>query len=239
MKVYNCLIVDDEVAAHEVLISYITRLPYLEVMAQAYDAVEAEVIIKQNAIDIVFLDINMPEVSGLEFILKLKTPPILILTTAYTEYALDAFDLGVVDYLVKPIPYNRFLKCIYKVTNTSMSFIEKKEEKSITLKIDGTIKTLLYDDINYFQALGNYVKVVTHQKSHLTILTMQDLEKKLDQTAFIRVHKSFIVPRTVLNKHQDFLKIDMGDQIIPIGRSYKIAVQNFLTAYLPNSFRDK
>jgi two-component system, LytTR family, response regulator len=228
MKKYNCLIVDDEAAAHEVLLSYIARLQYLDVAAQAYDAVEAGEIIRHQSIDIVFLDINMPEISGLEFIVTLKNPPKIILTTAYTEYALDAYDLGVADYLVKPIPYNRFLKCMHKVINTSGEITADKAEGYIELKIDGIKKAIQYTEVLFFQALGNYIKIITASKSYLTILTMQELEKKLNPGAFIRIHKSFIVPVTVLKKHQEFQKIEVKDQTIPIGRSYKIAVQKFL-----------
>jgi two-component system, LytTR family, response regulator len=229
VKKYNCLIVDDEEAAHEVLKNYIARLKYLHVAAQAYDAIEAGEIIKQQEIDIVFLDINMPEISGLEFIVTLKNPPKIILTTAYSEFALDAYDLGVVDYLVKPIPFNRFLKCMHKILPADNKIpTTHREEKSIELKIDGSNKIIQYSDVLYFQALGNYIKIVTASKSYLTILTMQELEKKLASKVFIRVHKSFIVPTLNLKKHVGFQKILIANQEIPIGRSYKVVVQKMV-----------
>jgi two-component system, LytTR family, response regulator len=226
---YNCLIVDDEDAAHEVLKNYIARLKYLHVAAQAYDAIEAGEIIKQQEIDIVFLDINMPEISGLEFIVTLKNPPKIILTTAYSEFALDAYDLGVVDYLVKPIPFNRFLKCMHKILPADNKIpTTHTEEKSIELKVDGMNKVIQYSDVLYFQALGNYIKIVTVSKSYLTILTMQELEKKLASKIFIRVHKSFIVPTLKLKQHIGFQKIVIANQEIPIGRSYKVVVQKMV-----------
>jgi two-component system, LytTR family, response regulator len=229
MKMYKCLIVDDEEAAHEVLKNYIARLKYFQMVAQAYDAIEAGEIIKQQEIDIVFLDINMPEISGLEFIVTLKNPPKIILTTAYSEFALDAYDLGVVDYLVKPIPFNRFLKCIHKIlpAENEVSNIST-EEKSIELKIDGANKVIEYIDVLYFQALGNYIKIVTASKSYLTILTMQELEKKLSSKIFVRVHKSFIVPTFHLKQHIGLQKIMIAKQEIPIGRSYKMVVQKMV-----------
>jgi two-component system, LytTR family, response regulator len=229
VKKYNCLIVDDEEAAHEVLKNYIARLKHLHVEAQAYDAIEAGEIIKKQEIDIVFLDINMPEISGLEFIVTLKNSPKIILTTAYSEYALDAYDLGVVDYLVKPIPYNRFLKCMHKIlpTENEVSNIST-EEKSIELKINGANKVIQYSDVLYFQALGNYIKIITASKSYLTILTMQELEKKLPTKIFVRVHKSFIVPTFYLKQHIGLQKIMIAKQEIPIGRSYKVVVQKMI-----------
>jgi two-component system, LytTR family, response regulator len=229
MKMYKCLIVDDEEAAHEVLKNYIARLKYLHMVAQAYDAIEAGEIIKQQEIDIVFLDINMPEISGLEFIVTLKNPPKIILTTAYSEYALDAYDLGVVDYLVKPIPFNRFLKCMHKILPTTNETTDNTiEEKSIELKIDGANKVIQFNDVLYFQSLGNYIKIVTENKSFLTILTMQELEKKLTPKIFVRIHKSFIVPVTQLKNHIVFQKIIIAKQEIPIGRSYKVVVQKMV-----------
>jgi two-component system, LytTR family, response regulator len=229
VKKFNCLIVDDEEAAHEVLKNYISRLKYLHVAAHAYDAIEAGEIIKQQEIDIVFLDINMPEISGLEFIVTLKNAPKIILTTAYSEFALDAYDLGVVDYLVKPIPLNRFLKCMHKILPTDNEVsVAPVEEKSIELKIDGVNKIIQYSDVLYFQALGNYIKIVTASKNYLTILTMQELEKKLASKIFVRIHKSFIVPTIQLKNHISFQKIEIGSQEIPIGRSYKVVVQKIL-----------
>jgi two-component system, LytTR family, response regulator len=229
VKKYNCLIVDDEAAAHEVLKNYIARLKHLHVAAQAYDAVEASEVIKLQEIDIVFLDINMPEISGLELIVTLKNPPKIILTTAYSEFALDAYDLGVVDYLVKPIPFNRFLKCMHKILPTHNEVPSNiAEEKSIELKIDGANKVIQYCDVLYFQALGNYIKIVTASKSYLTILTMQELEKNLSSKIFVRVHKSFIVPTFHLKQHIGLQKIVIAKQEIPIGRSYKMVVQKMV-----------
>ncbi len=228
MKTYNCLIVDDEAAAHEVLKNYIARLKHLQLCAQAYDAIEAGEIIKAQEIDIIFLDINMPEISGLEFIVTLKDPPKIILTTAYSEFALDAFDLGVVDYLVKPIPFNRFLKCIHKILPTANENQKIIDEQSIELKIDGLTKVMHYKDILYFQSLGNYVKIVMISKSYLTILTMQELEKKLPSKLFIRVHKSYIVSIAELKNHVGFQHVTVDGQTIPIGRSYKVVVQKLM-----------
>ncbi len=229
MKMYKCLIVDDEEAAHEVLKNYIARLKYLHMVAQAYDAIEAGEIIKKQEIDVVFLDINMPEISGLEFIVTLKNPPKIILTTAYSEYALDAYDLGVVDYLVKPIPFNRFLKCMHKILPATNDITDNAiEVKSIALKIDGANKVIPFKEVLYFQSLGNYIKIVTASKSYLTILTMQELEKKLASKIFVRVHKSFIVPTVQLKQHVGFQKIMIAKQEIPIGRSYKMVVQKMV-----------
>jgi two-component system, LytTR family, response regulator len=228
MKIYKCLIVDDEEAAHEVLKNYISRLKYLQLSAQAYDAIDAGEIIKQQKIDIVFLDINMPEISGLEFIVTLNDAPKIILTTAYSEFALDAYDLGVVDYLLKPIPFNRFLKCMHKILPAIDNDQKTTEAQYIELKIDGASKVINYNEILFFQSLGNYIKIVTAYKNYLSILTMQELEKKLSAKVFVRVHKSFIIPIKKLQNHNAFQKIEIGKYTIPIGRSYKVVVQKLV-----------
>jgi DNA-binding LytR/AlgR family response regulator len=230
---YNCLIVDDETGAHAVLKNYIERLKYLQLVGEAYDAVEASIILQEQKIDLVFLDVNMPEISGLDFIKTLQNPPKIILTTAYSEFALEAYDLGVVDYLVKPIPFNRFLKCLHKVIPEMLDSIQidtlattsKPLLTSLRVKVDGVMMQIAYDDILYFQALGNYVKIVTAVKKHLTISTMQELEKMIDSRIFVRVHKSYIVPIKHVFEQKNPQKVIIANNEIPIGRSYKLAVQ--------------
>jgi two-component system, LytTR family, response regulator len=222
----RCLIIDDEPGAHEVLVNYINRVAELELCAQAYDAIQANSILKSSAIDLIFLDINMPEISGLEFIEMLQTPPQIILTTAHSEHALEAYDKGVIDYLLKPIPFPRFLKAINKAQ--AALALQKPEEviTTITLKVDGLEEVFLFSDIQYFESVGNYVKVVAKPKPKLTLITLNKLEEMLPKSAFIRVHKSYIVPTEVAKQayKSDFIAIDNVQ--IPIGRTYKMLINS-------------
>jgi DNA-binding LytR/AlgR family response regulator len=233
----KCLIVDDEPAAHLVLENYIGKLDQLELVGNAYNAIEGSKFIMSHEIDVVFLDINMPEISGLEFIQTMKNQPSIILTTAYSEYALNAFDLGVIDYLVKPIPLARFLKAINKLTSNGIQSNEPSEKHavskySIQFRVDGAMQEFKYADILFFQGLGNYIKIITAEKSYLTILTMTDLELQLDESNFMRIHKSYIINTRHLDKTIPKEFVFIGKNTIPIGRSYKISIQNWFKKQL-------
>jgi DNA-binding LytR/AlgR family response regulator len=218
---YKCIIVDDEPHAHEVLKAFISKLEDFELIDTALNAIEASKLIREKKIDVMFLDINMPEISGLELISTLQNPPKIILTTAYSEFALNAFDLGAIDYLVKPIPFVRFLKAIDKLRNTSLVIPEATFQPYLELRIDGISKKFQTSDILFFQSYGNYIKVHTEKKTFLTILSMIELEKHLNPSQFVRVHKSFIVPTESIKENLIQDKIVIGATEIPIGRSYR------------------
>jgi DNA-binding LytR/AlgR family response regulator len=228
----NCIIVDDEQGAHAVLKNYIERTDFLELVGEGYNAIEAAKLLREQRVDLMFLDINMPEITGLEFVSTLINPPKIILTTAYSEFALEGFEIGAIDYLMKPIPFVRFLKAVNKIeTNhqaANIELITQEDNLNFRFKIDGVFKTFELEQICYFQALGNYVKIVTKDKNHLTIMTFTDLEKFLGKNAFIRVHKSFIVPIEAVKNSWDKEKITIGNEEIPVGRSYKAMLHNFL-----------
>ncbi len=216
----NCVIIDDEQAAHAVLKNYIQRTDFLALVGQGYNAIDATKLLREHTVDVLFLDINMPEITGLEFVSTLTNPPKIILTTAYSEYALNGFDIGAVDYLLKPIPFVRFLKAVNKIAapptpalSTAPSFVN--------FKVDGAFKHFELESILYFQALGNYVKIITADKSYLSIMTFTDLELYLKQTSFVRIHKSYIVPALTLKTNLNKEKLIIANEEIPIGRSYK------------------
>jgi two-component system, LytTR family, response regulator len=221
----NCIIVDDEPNAHAVLVNYINRHDALNLVAQAYSAIEAKTLFEDHNIDLIFLDINMPELSGIEYLKSEQIQAQVILTTAYSEFALDGFDLGVADYLLKPIPYPRFEQAIEKTKNLME---RNKKEKFIHFKIEGIKKKFLYSEILYFQSLGNYIKIVTPVKSFLLIGTLLELEKELTHNYFVRIHKSFIVPRHTITQKNHLLKINIGTTEIPVGRTYKDIVMEIL-----------
>ena len=223
MKVLNCIIADDEPIARQILENYIDALPYLNLIASCKNAFEVLEFLQENEVDILFLDINMPKLSGLSLLKTLQKKPNVIITTAYPEYAIAGFELSVTDYLVKPFSLERFMQAVQKVHKkpvvTTTILKEREAYESIFVKSDKKIIKLNFDEIYYAEAYGNYVKIFA-DKMILTPQTLSDFLEKLSKD-FIRIHKSFIVNF----KH---LKMIDGNQIIlqneakiPIGKSYK------------------
>jgi DNA-binding LytR/AlgR family response regulator len=223
----KCIIVDDEPAAHYVLVNYISQNPLLELSHQCYNAIEALNVLRSNTVDLMFLDIDMPEISGLELLQTLKNIPRTILTTAYSEFALESYEYGVIDYLLKPIYYPRFVKSIERFL--ALDPVEKPDatDISITLKVDGNVIELPTADILYAQSYGNYVKIFTTGKSHLASITTNQLESILPQDHFVRVHKSYIV---AIGKIEQVERdnIIMNNEKIPVGITYRRNLSRFL-----------
>jgi DNA-binding LytR/AlgR family response regulator len=224
----KCIIVDDEPAAHYVLVNYISQNPLLELTYQCYNAIEALNILRSNTIDLMFLDIDMPEISGLELLQTLKNIPRTILTTAYSEFALESYEYGVIDYLLKPIYYPRFVKSIERFL--AMDVVDKPETtagKSIAVKVDSVVIDLPVNDILYAQSYGNYVKIFTPDKSHLASITTNQLESMLPQDHFVRVHKSYIVAVGKIEQVERD-NIILNNEKIPIGITYRRNLSRFL-----------
>jgi DNA-binding LytR/AlgR family response regulator len=221
----TCIIVDDEPYAHEVLKSHVLLNKELNLVAQCFSVNEAKQFMVQNEVDLIFLDINMPDTTGLDWLKEKQMHAKVVLCTAYSEFALEAFDLNAVDYLLKPIALERFEKAISKVQKIMSADLKAL---SIKLKIGYNIFNFYYNEILYFQSVGNFIKVVCDNKSHLTLLTMHELESKLDANYFIRVHKSFIAPVSAIRNSFSTQKIVIGDTEIPIGRTYVEAVKAVL-----------
>jgi len=224
MKIVNCIIADDEPIARQILENYVEAIPSLNLVASCKNAFEVLEILQEKEIDVLFLDINMPKLSGLSLLKTLQKKPNVIITTAYPEYAIEGFELSVTDYLVKPFSLERFMQAVQKVNQskkvTATTVVTQNETaKSIFVKSDKKIIKLNLDDIYYAEAYGNYVKIYADNM----ILTPQTLSDFLEKLAkdFIRIHKSFIINF----KH---LKMIDGNQIIlqndvklPIGKSFK------------------
>jgi DNA-binding LytR/AlgR family response regulator len=230
----RCLVVDDEPLAVKLVSSHIQQIDSLEIVASCKNALQALEILRNEPIDLMFLDIHMPQISGLDFLRTLTHPPKVILTTAYREYALEGFELDVVDYLLKPISFERFLKSVNKYferMESPVSFHEQNNpfprEDFILVKDNRTIFKVCLQDILFIEAFGEYVKIHTPEKVHLSRETMHDMEERLPHADFLRVHRTFLVP---IRKITGFSSFSVYIQIheIPIGRSYKDAVQQAL-----------
>jgi len=218
----KCIIVDDEPAAHYVLANYIKQNPQLELVFQAYNGIEAMDYLRENKVDLMFLDINMPEISGMELLKIIPNHPKTILTTAYSEFALESYDYGVIDYLLKPIFFPRFLKAVERFFSTEN--IKAKEEEvvinTISVKIDGYFIDIELDQLLFAQSFGNYVKLYTIKRTYLGSITTTELEKCLPEKNFMRIHKSYIVALDKIETtDKDFVVIK--NEKIPVGITYK------------------
>lgn len=217
----NCIIVDDEPKAISVLKKYCADIHILELRAWFGKALAAAKYCNENEIDLVFLDIQMPGTSGFEFIKLLKHHPLIIFTTSFPEYAAESYNINAVDYLLKPITYDRFSKAVLKAKEIH-SFYNKQERKDLTyffVRSGTDFHKLHTDDILFFEKLGNYIKVVTRKESLLTRMSFGELQTLIDDR-FVRTHKSYIVSLPNVTKIANN-KIVINNHTLPIGIIYK------------------
>jgi len=226
MEKFKCLIVEDEPLAAEVLEDYIGQVPFLELKGICSDAIYALEILQKQKIDVVFLDIHLPRVKGLDFIKMLKNRPQIIVTSAYRDYALDGYELNVLDYLLKPINFNRFLMAVTKLKsqNTAEVVVNPQgvstERAHLFININKKRVKIYLDEILYIESKREYISIVIKDRSFLTKFQLSEIEELLASNNFIRVHRSFIVAK---NKIDAFTAsdVEISGQQIPIGRSYK------------------
>jgi DNA-binding LytR/AlgR family response regulator len=223
---YRCLIIDDELPARELMKAYMEVLPDFEVVGLFDNAIDGFIYLQSNEVDLLFLDIQMPRMSGLELLKALHKKPKVILTTAFREYAVEAFDLEIFDYLVKPISQERFLKAISKFLHFQEIAKSVNPEPNafnnayLFLKVDKDQVKVFLNDILYIEGLKDYIKVFTNEGLYVVYERLGYMEAKLPESKFIRVHKSFIVAIDKISTYNnDSLKIQQ--QEIPIGRMYK------------------
>jgi DNA-binding LytR/AlgR family response regulator len=232
-----CLAVDDEPPALQVIEKYISAVPVLQLKASVNNAVDALSILRNNKVDLIFLDIQMPHLLGTDFMRSLINPPKVIFTTAFRKYAVDGFELDAVDYLLKPISFERFLKAVNKVmrlniipTENGLSFnqpqIKNISESFIYLRADRKNIKVNFDDILFIESLKDYIKVVTKEKSIITKQSISSLEENLPKN-FIRIHRSFIVSLNKIEAYTNEL-IQIGKYELPISRSYRHEVEKVL-----------
>lgn len=216
----QCMIVDDEPLAQQVLEKYIRQTPGLELVASCFHAGEAFSSLHMHKTDLIFLDIKMPAVTGIDFIRSLKDPPAFIFTTAFAEYALQSYELQAVDYLLKPITYERFRKSIDRFTGQRMVQPEKEEKKYCYIKVNGSLVKLFFEDVLYAQSMKDYIRITTRSGHYLTHLTMKSLLDLLPSDRFRRVHRSFLVNLAAVDVIHKGSLVIAGTEI-PLGENYK------------------
>jgi len=228
----RCLIVDNEPLAKDLIRSYIGKLENFEIVAECSKAVDALEVLREHPVDLLIIDIQMPEISGIDFLRSLKNPPKIIITTAYREFALEAFDLDVLDFLLKPVVFERFLKAInryYRINRDELKLINGpcpellQEDTFIFVKENKRVVKIFLKDIRYIEGLSEYVQIFTDKKKVVTKISLVALDEKLPQKLFLRIHKSYIIS---IAKIESFTAntVEIAGKELPIGRSFKNAV---------------
>lgn len=234
----TCLIVDDEPLACDIIEEYLSRIEGYEVVAKCSSALQAFSILSKNKIDLLFLDIQMPKLTGIEFLKSLHNPPKVIFTTAYSEYAIEGYELDVVDYLLKPISFERFLRAIDKASKQlvvaaqgapAVSQQSATAEPYIYVREDKITQKIFLSEMLYIESQGNYVKIVCSERVVTSYSSISLIEEKLPEAKFLRVHRSFIVATDKITAFSG-TTIMIGKHQIPIGRSYKTTVEQRLNA---------
>jgi len=226
----NCIIVDDEPFAQDLIKTYVDRTPFLSLKAAFTNPFEALSFLMKNKVDLVFLDINMPELSGIQLLESLSVHPLVIFTTAYHEYGAESYEYDAVDYLLKPIKYERFLKALNKAQELMMHYNEQQQSQVVTdtkkdyvfIKSGTQMFKVFVDDILYVEAFGNYMVFHTKNRKILSLLKMNEVLDQLSSNDFLRIHKSFIVSLNyidIIEKHRVFV----NEIAIPLGITYRKA----------------
>jgi DNA-binding LytR/AlgR family response regulator len=229
----NCLIVDDEPIARSIIRNYCGHLPFLHIAGECGHALEARGLLSAGSIDLLFLDIHMPVLNGIGFLSTLKQPPLVIFTTAYQEYAVNAFDLDACDYLLKPFSLERFIVAVDKVKEKLQaspklpSETQTAQHDHFFIKAEGKLYPIAYRDCLYAEAQGNYTKVVTINAILQTKMPFSDLAALLPEASFIRVHRSFIINRAMIS-HIEGNRVFVREKAIPIANTYRDSFLNAL-----------
>ncbi len=229
MKI-KCLVVDDEPLAREGIAGYCSKVPYLELVGSCQNAIEATDRLNEEAIDLIFLDIHMPGMSGLQLIKALKNPPAVVFTTAYRDYAADGFDLNAVDYLVKPVSFERFLQGANKVyehllAKKSINLAPGTQEEFFFVKCDGKFVRIYFNEILFLEGMKDYTIIYRKTEKLIVLVSMKKVEENLKSEEFIRVHKSYIVAKSKVNSLEGN-QLKINDHLVPISKSLKESVVN-------------
>jgi len=225
MQKYNCIIVEDEPIAADILKDYISQVPFLQLKAISTDAIAAMEVLQKEPIGLIFLDIHLPKLKGLDFLRTLKNPPQVIITSAYQEYALQSFELNVIDYLLKPIEFSRFLMAVNKLNKQTDHMpgpvaSATKERSYLFFNVNKKKVKIYLDEILFIESLREYVRITTTNKNILTKFQLSQVEELLTSNNFLRVHRSFIVAKEHIDAFTT-TEIEIAGKEIPIGRNYK------------------
>ena len=217
----NSIIVDDEPSGRKIIEEYISETPFLELKGMAENPMKALALLEEFTVDLIYLDIQMPKINGIDFLKTLKKPPMVILTTAFPQYALQGFELDVIDYLLKPISMERFLKASNKAKNFfEIHHKETKPKDYFFIRCNNKFEKIVFDELLFIEAASNYVLLHTTDKKYITYLSLKGIQESLPESSFIRVHKSFIVSLSKIES-LDTEEIKIGSHAIPISRNYK------------------
>lgn len=236
----KALIIDDEPLAHKVILEYAKDVPFIEIVGQYYLATEALALMRTQEVDLLFLDINMPKIKGLDFLRTLQKKPIVIITSAYQEYALESFELEVCDYLLKPFRFDRFLKAtnrayeLFQLKNAPQTPISSLKESvsedsnQLFIKSDKRLIQVNISDIFYLESYGNYVKIWLENEFHLTPRTLSSFEEQLASNEFFRIHKSFIINRKWIDYVEGNMVKMKNRKTVAIGKNQRQSFKKYL-----------
>ncbi|HZY36565.1 MAG TPA: LytTR family DNA-binding domain-containing protein [Mucilaginibacter sp.] len=234
MKKLSCIIVDDEPVARKILHEFVDQVPFLDLHGKFENAMKAEAFLKVSTVDLIFLDIEMPKISGLQFLQKLNIESMVVLTTAFPQYALEGYELDIIDYLLKPFALSRFLKAVQKAKD----FYEMKHKtvsgplsSYIFIKSDKRIEKIELSEILYAESVGNYVSVYTDDKRILAYLTMKSLEAQLPADDFIKIHQSYLVNCSKIDAIEGN-EVKLGCKSLPISRNFRDLVMKVVNQRL-------
>jgi DNA-binding LytR/AlgR family response regulator len=230
VKRLNCIIVDDEPGARKILQEFVGQVPFLELLGKFENAKRAEAFLKLNGIELIFLDIEMPKLSGLNWLQQSNHESMVILTTAFPEYALEGYEFDIVDYLLKPIAFSRFLKAVHKAKEyyqLKHTASELSRPSYIFIKSDKRIEKISLDEISFAESLGNYVSIHTQTKKVIAYLTIRSLESQLPAPDFIKIHQSFLVNCSKIEAIEGN-EIKIAGKSLPISRKNREMVMNII-----------
>lgn len=237
----NCIAIDDEALALELIEDNIKKVPFLQLVKACRSAFEAIEIMNKEPVDLIFLDIQMPDINGIKFLKSIRQKPMVIFTTAYDKYAIEGYELDVIDYLLKPIPFDRFLKAVNKAydlfylksysaqSNPDRQFNGKSPD-FIFVKADYSMVKINLDDILYIEGLKDYIKIYAGGRPVLTLTSLKSIEEKLPSDQYVRVHRSFIISLAKINSVQKSL-VKIGEKEIPIGDSFRDPFLQIIAKY--------
>jgi DNA-binding LytR/AlgR family response regulator len=228
MSKIKCIIVEDEPLAAKILSDYISQVPFLELSGIFKDAILATEYLRENIVDLIFLDIHLPKLKGMTFLKTLTDPPAVIITTAYHQYAVEGFDLNVTDYLLKPFEFERFLNAVNKVKSAEggkQKTIESQEKDFIFLNVQKKKVKILFAEIVYIESQKEYIKIVTTKKEYISKMSTHEIESLLPSNLFKRIHRSFIVSVSKIESYTAEM-IEVNGASIPIGRGYRDVIEN-------------